>query len=313
MRNLTCIFLGVLFIFCLIGCDNPTESDEDSLIGKWFRFKVYSEYYYEDEMDEPETEEWEYDPKIDFYYDADIMEITKKYIIFYWNDTGVGYNQESVGYELLSDNRIFIEEEIGEEEPVEYSFEDDMLVFSVTYDEGGDDYSKIVMYYKKYTGKIPPKSWTTALENDSYEPDNRYQDATSIVVGADAQKHVTIAGDKDWYKFQANSNKTYMIKVSSYMDNVLTLYGQDGQNEIAEDDDNDWDIDVSGNVESVLVWDCESSGAYYFKVTGCDEEDEGYYSVDVTLTNIESPLAKLGKKCVRDKKYRKHLFQDRKR
>jgi hypothetical protein len=314
MRNLTCIFLGVLFIFYVIGCDNPTESDEDSLIGKWYLFKEYLEYYYADEMDEPETEEWEYDPNIDFYYNADIMEITKKYVIFHWNDTGVGYNQENVGYELLSNSRIFIEEEIGEEEPVEYSFEDDMLVFSVTYDEGGDDYSIIVMYFKKYTGEIPPTSWTTALQNDNYEPDNTYQNASSIVVGSDAQRHVILLGDKDWYKFQATSYNTYIVKITSYMDNVLTLFDKDGQSEIAEDDDNDYDIDVPGNIESVLVWDCESSGTYYFKVTGYDEDDdEGYYIVDVNLTNIESPLSKLVKKPVTNKNYRRHLFQETKR
>ena len=301
MRNLTCFFLGVLFIFCMIECDNSTESDEDSIIGKWYPYKYYDAYFDGEEL---ETGEEIYDPDLDNFYDATIYEITKDKFIVYYNEPGTNYNQDIMEYELISNDSILIDGE----DTLEYSFEDGMLVFSQKWEED-DEYQIFKIYLKKYKGDIPPASWKTALKNDDYEPDNNYQDATSITIGATAQKHIIVTDDEDWFKFQANSTKTYMIKVSSYMDNVLTLYDQDGQSEIAEDDDNDWDIDVSGNVESVLVWDCDSSGTYYFKVTGYDEEEEGYYSIDVNLTNIESPLSKLGKGPVINKDHRTRLFQ----
>ena len=175
-----------------------------------------------------------------------------------------------------------------------YYFDGNRLVFKDTC-ENIDEYGTCIWYYEKYKGDFPPDSWTTELENDGFEPDNDVQNSNSITVGGNYQKHVITSGDIDWFKFQANPNNTYMIKILGHMDNVLTLYDKDGESEIAEDDDNYWNIDVSGNVESVLVWDCESSGTYYFEVTGYNDEKEGYYSAEVTLTDIESPLSKLGK------------------
>ncbi len=276
MKNLINIFLALMIIILISACDNPTkpEPGKNSLIGKWF---FYTDGYFI------------YDPTFDNYYSAEIVEITKDKIIFYMNEPDTSYDAYvSINYILIADMIIpDIEESRGS---IYYSFEDDMLVLEWS------DSSKD--YLKKYTGDFPPTSWTTALENDDYEPDNNYSDANSLIVGADSQKHTITIYDADWFKFQATNNNTYMIKILGYMDNVLTLYDKDGQTYITEDDDNDWGIDTDTWywLSPVLVWNCESTEEYYFKVTGCWEDyDTGYYTVKVSLTDIESPLYTLKK------------------
>lgn len=284
MRDITIFFMAFCLLLAGFECSNPTNSDNDnSLIGTWYISKVVGTFFGEEES-------WEYDPGFDNYFSASILEITKTEFIAHYNHSGPGYYSETNNYEINKDMLNLVAEE--EMDTLFYSFENGTLVLQggLVTSEGNES---LKYYLEKYEGPMPPESWTSALQNDNYEPDNDYQNANSLNVGGNGQKHTITAGDEDWFKFQASSGETYLIMISGYMDNVLTLFSTDGESEIAEDDDNDWDINVAGNVESVLVWDCDTSGTYYFKVIAFyDEEGEGYYEASVALTNMESPLFK---------------------
>lgn len=248
---------------------------------------------------------WEsglYDPGIDQYFHAEIIEISKDQIVGYQNAPGSRYLYFPSDITLI-DSMIIITDEYFDYEQEAYvtyqdtgyyTFEGSLLLLIQDYDEG--DYPVTQkLFFKKYTGKFPPKSWTTPLANDQYEPDDIVQNAKPVTVGGDAQIHTLTQNDWDWFKFTAEAGKTYLITVTGYMDNVLALYEPDGQTGIAEDDDNDWNIPVPGNVESVLVWDCPVAGVYFYRVIAYFSQDVGYYTTAVQLTNLDSPLLKLEK------------------
>jgi hypothetical protein len=291
------------FMICasimIVTCDKSTEPKGNSIFGKWYLYKTETVEYIEGRKYLSETEP--YDPGTDQYYHAQIIEITKDRIIGYENGSGSRYNSWPTDITLV-DSMIIItneyydfyeEDYVTVQDTGTYSFDGSMLVFRATYHED-DDYAVVRSYLKKYKGRFPPKSWTTALAGDQYEPDNTIDQATTIAVGGNSQEHTLTGNDQDWFIFTADAGKTYLITVSGYMDNVLALYGPD-RTRIAEDDDNDWDIQVPGNVESVLVWNCESAGNYYFSVTAFFSQDEGYYTAAVALTELESPLDQIEK------------------
>ena len=174
-----------------------------------------------------------------------------------------------------------------EKDTMYYSFQDDMLVLNRTYyySEGTEE---ITIYLKKYSGTIPPASWTTELSNDNFEPDNTYQDATSLQVGSESEIHVIVAEDSDWFKFNATEGENYLIQVLGYFDSFLDLYGTDGQTHLGSDDDNNYDIDVDFNygTAAVMLWNCNASGTYYFKVRGYSTYSEGYYRVKVSTSDL---------------------------
>jgi hypothetical protein len=290
----------------LLTCDKSTESKYDSIFGKWMIHKTeVIEYHGGVKV------LWEsgpYDPAIDQYFHAEIIEISKDQIVSYQNAPGSRYLYFPSDITLI-DTMIIITDEYYDYEQEEYvtvqdtghyTFEGNLLVFIQDFYE--EDYPATQkLYLKKYTGKFPPQSWTTPLAGDQYEPDDIVQNAKPVTVGSDAQIHTLTQNDWDWFKFTAEAGKTYLITVTGYMDNVLTLFEPDGVTGIAEDDDNDWNIPVSGNVESVLVWDCPAAGVYFFRVIAYFSEDVGYYTTAVQLTNLDSPLLKL-KKPAQDKK-----------
>ena len=150
-------------------------------------------------------------------------------------------------------------------------------------------------YYTKYEGDIPPDSWVNPMESDTYENDDNSLSTTAITVDADPQSHTVTTSDEDWFSFNATSGQNYLLVVGSYADMVVWLYDTNGSTYLDDDDDNDYDI-VPNNfdypVESVLFWTADAVGTYYFKVTGYDSSDEGYYVVSVMETTMASPFAK---------------------
>jgi hypothetical protein len=299
----------ISFSVIILTCDKSTDPKGNSIFGKWMLHKTVIIETHNGIRTLRETDP--YDPEIDQYYHAQIIEITKNQIIGYENGTGSSYFSYPTPITVIDSMIIITDQYFDYEEEVTvtvqdtgiYSFEGSLLVFKQTYEQ--EEYmTTLKLYLKKYKGGFPPKSWTTPLGSDPFEPDNIVQNAKSIPVGGSGQTHTLTKNDWDWIKFTAEAGKTYLITLSGYMDNVLTLFEPDGKTIIAEDDDNDWNIPVSGNVESVLVWDCPASGVYFFSVTAYFSEDEGYYTAAVQLTDMESPLSKL-KKPVTDKKMKK--------
>ena len=241
----------------------------------------------------------QYDPMSDNYFHAIIIEINEDddEIKFYNNDLK---NQYDVETGKILDNKDNIVTYIVDYEyddfidEFHYSFEEDMLVLRRYHNDFQDGIYK--SYYTKYKKEIPPASWTTTLQNDGYEPDNSVGNSTEINIGSSIQNHIITVGDADWFKFQANSNNRYLININGLTNTELYLYDRNGETLLKYNDDvepsvsqlNAYEnagVDII-NLESMIIWDCNVTGEYYFRVIGNQHEEEGYYSVAVSLTSL---------------------------
>lgn len=284
MKQLFMALIFGLYLFSMFSCsENSTEPGDKAILGKWFAVKSVN-------IEEDDYDEINYNPELDQYYSAEFMEVKSEEMLIYLNGSGPGYMVFSIKYQRLSEGRLEIKINYDSRiltDTVSYYFEDDLLVLENQEDYYG--FTEITKtFYQKYTGDIPPSSWTSALENDDYEPDNNSDEANMIVVNAQVQYHVITSGDQDWYTFNAMKDSTYLIAVTGYMDNVLTLLNSD-LSQIAEDDDNEYDVDIdNAQVESAIIWTCDTTGTYFVRVTGWDDEfDVGYYGVSVSYTDLE--------------------------
>lgn len=290
MRHLLGLFLIFIFVFVFSGCSSSTNSDtyNKDVLGRWILHQsIYTENY---EGEVYIDDSGVYDPSLDNYFNAVILDVSDDKIITFENDQGLDYFSVTDQIDI-SGNSIDITNDEGFTFHFTFSVVGNMLVLT-----NSDDYRVVNTYWEKYIGPVPPASWVNPLPADGYESDNSYQNAKPISVGSELQIHTITIGDMDWVSFSAIANETYMLRVIGYMDNILTLYNTDGVSELEEDDDNDMGYDLPGNVESVIVWECGSSGVYYFKVAAYDHPyDGGYYAVDVTLTDFVPPFTKTAK------------------
>lgn len=282
-------YLLFLSVIGLIGCDNPTSSNggTGTIVGNWV---MIQEVYTEDGM----SDTYNYDPSQDNYFEAMILAILpNNKLITNANDAGTDWYSDTVAYQI-SGNQFTMDYV----DVFTYSISNGKLILSQNLD---GEISTIK--FARYSGPIPPASWLTAISNDSYEPDNSSSTASSIIVGSSATQHIITEDDSDWFKFNAAAGKSYLILVTGIMDNVLTLYDTDGSSFIYEDDDNDNDVPLSGNVESVIVFECFTAGTYYFKVSGYSSSEEGTYQISVSETTLESTAYALAKKTTGKSKF----------
>jgi hypothetical protein len=268
------IILLVVVISAISACEKTTESSGNSIIGKWmFYMGVDIENGEETHIDI-------YDPIYDDYCHALIVEYSENEFTMYMNDIFEVY--ETVHFDCDIDGNTIIYTHDGEEiSEVTFRFEDDMLVIeweenTETSSPGGKN------YYTKYNGNFPPESWTTDLENDSYEPNDDYLTATSIAAGDNAQNHINTSMDEDWFEFSAQEGNTYIIVINGYMSNVVSLFNMDGTTLITENETEIYPF-LGYSVESTILWECVDSGSYFFSVRGLDNYDDmGYYQIAVT-------------------------------
>ncbi|MCK5520873.1 MAG: hypothetical protein KAI81_07155 [Candidatus Marinimicrobia bacterium] len=302
------LILLTLMIFSLFSCE--LEKEIDTHIGKWIMTQEVYHSYVDGELEESFTVN--YDPSSDDYFSATIVELTDSKLNIYSNDSGIDYDIVEMDYTIEDSSLVTIQEyeegghTITEEETLEYEIVDDTFTLYMLWEE--DDYREtIVLTMEAYNGPMPPTSWVTPLSSDSYEDDDDMASARFVTTALAHEIHTINQGDIDWFKFDANLNTNYMIKVSSVMDNVLYLYDSDGNN-LFIDDDNDYGLDID-NVESVIVWKCSTVGTYYFAVCGYDYSSdpdnhaEGYYDISLSLTTMNPPAKKLNKKTKRSKNY----------
>lgn len=296
MRSKLSIFLVGAFITSALvllfaSCDKD-DKDPDTVVGKWYVHKEVETWTYQGDT---EKWEWIYDIDLDVdYYGATFYEIGEKTITLYYNESDQSFDEEEISYELNGGKiiAIYTEGTYEQRDTVNFKFEDGMLVLWDKYeDEGGTEEFNI--YLKKYSGSIPPASWLEPLPDDIFEPDNTYETATTIAVGETTDFHTTTSGDVDWFKFDAASGKKYLIQVSGYIDGYLRLYDTDGSTLLDYNDDNYVeDVVVSHWGNPALLWDCPSSGTYYFSVKGYDSYDVGYYKVALSLSNLTNQKEK---------------------
>ncbi|ALO15234.1 hypothetical protein L21SP5_01588 [Salinivirga cyanobacteriivorans] len=298
------LIMGAFFL-TFTACEDD-EEDDQGITGKWYVYndvdinvddqgeEAYDDYYYK---------EYDYD-----FYAADIYDITESTVTNYYNNSGTDYSMDEMDYEL-SDGKIIVSIMDGSQtyyDTAEYHFDGEMLVIVTSQSEGGEEYYRNEMYLKPYSGDLPPASWTTEIQADSYESDDEYTAATEITIGGQPQQHSTTSADDDWFHFDAVAGETYVLKVSGYMDNYLRLYSTDGTTLIDSDDDSSVENDGTtywGN--PYLVWTCQADGTYYFKVTGFGGSSIGYYYMEV---NLDDGTAKKSTDDKEKKKPENHSF-----
>jgi hypothetical protein len=99
---------------------------------------------------------------------------------------------------------------------------------------------------------------------DSHEPDDRYYLAQAIVAdGAATADSFDIADDEDWFSFDAEAGKSYVIETGTLaagVDTVLELYDLGGVTLLASDDNS------GGGKASRLTWQAPLSGTYFVRV-----------------------------------------------
>ncbi len=125
-------------------------------------------------------------------------------------------------------------------------------------------------------------SETFTIENavitDQYEPDSVYTLATLIAKDGPVQTHALSPDDLDWLTFEAVSATTYTIVTGGTLDTYLNLFSTNGTTLLTSDDDSGTDLNAT------IVWECTTTGTYYFRVHGNFKgrgPRAGYYTVSI--------------------------------
>jgi titin len=136
------------------------------------------------------------------------------------------------------------------------------------------------------------ESQAVTFTADTFETDNTYATASTIVVNGALQVHnFHAANDEDWSKFSANAGQTYTITTSylgSANDTFLELYDKNGATQL------EWNDDCGGPASCIQKWVAPSSGTYYVRVHNYYDEGgcPGYqYSLKVITSPVIASLA----------------------
>ena len=99
---------------------------------------------------------------------------------------------------------------------------------------------------------------------------------------------IEIAGDVDWFKFQAVAGKTYVFsaQLGTLPDSILCLYDAGGTTRLAFNDD-------YGSLASQITWTATASGTYYLAVAGYGITNTGTYSLSVQVQNAPPVLGQI--------------------
>jgi hypothetical protein len=119
-------------------------------------------------------------------------------------------------------------------------------------------------------------------ENDSYEPDNTYLQASIIPTDGTRQFHINTnpPSEQDWVTFYAFSGHDYEIRTqlindinsgdTAANDTYLYLYAPDGVTQLAFNDDVGWTTWYMGYYfyqDSLITWTAPANGWYYVEET----------------------------------------------
>lgn len=250
--------LALAIITLFISCDNGTGSK--SITGTWLLKKTV--YAGTDNLGVPYSSEVNQE-----LIDAEILVLTESEYTKYWYDED-RYNYVYTDTDIM--NLTGSSFTIYTSSTYTYSFSNGQLVLTRTYDSG----SSTSYHYDVYNGNIPLPEWTA-----SSNIDQNYVSATHINVGTTDNQSLTDS-DIDWFSFDAEAGSTYTITTNGGVedtDTVLVLYDTDGTTYLNRNDDY-----ADGSFSSQIVWDCPSTGTYYFKVRGFSEGETGDYSISVT-------------------------------
>ncbi len=178
----------------------------------------------------------------------------------------------------------------------------DMLVGSTTTIVGGSASVQISTAgmaagtYRYFARAVDANaSWSSAATTlmTILPPDdfgNNAGTASAIGVPSTTQGVLGVAGDVDWFSFQAVAGQSYTIatQLGTLRDSVLYLYDRNGTTLVAQDDDG------GGNLASQLRWQATSTGTYYVAVASYGNAYVGTYALSVQSQNATRAAAAVG-------------------
>lgn len=251
------IIVLVAFVLCIMLMSCFDFNFGTSLEGNWTLIGYIDEIFTEDTS---YTSGSFYDPEVDQYYWAMILNIGDNRIISYNDLSGAEYDIDTMYTVSYDDDSLYLCDIYSEDSiAISYYFNEDHHLVWVT---NPDVNYRSEMHLEKYTGQIPPDSWLTDLSDDQYEPDNDMDHATLLPMN-DVQSHTLTENDTDYYHIQARAGRSYLIRGLSYFEMQLYLYDSAGDS-IAYDNNNDLRIlDLGDATESALLWTCDVTGDYY--------------------------------------------------
>ena len=276
------ILLSLLLI--ISACYFLPSGDVDPT-GRWMlsETKVTIKYLFV-----PFSESLVYDPVIDEYYDAMLVDISDSTYTVHLNLSGTNYGSKPIDIELGTDSIKFfaMDQSDSLEQQDSISFRTKInwrgeLVFSIAVKEENVELI-LETIHKPYSGSFPPPSWLHDIEADDYEPDDTLLTATHLT-NCSTEYHTLTAQDLDYFSFDADSGNTYTFKLMAYRDIQQELIHPDSLDTLAYDMDDDDKLFNNDNlVESALQWDCKTSGKYYTKVTMEDTLQSAYYKYNMS-------------------------------
>jgi hypothetical protein len=136
------------------------------------------------------------------------------------------------------------------------------------------------------------------LSVEAIEPDDHANSATGAsVVGVPSTTDgvVGVAGDADWFAFEAIEGEAYRIETTlgTLVDSILTVYASNGTTQLAINDDIDGN---ANNFASRIDWTAPSTATYFAKVTGYQSRT-GTYTLNLSgstpapVTTVPEPVS----------------------
>jgi uncharacterized protein (DUF2141 family) len=116
--------------------------------------------------------------------------------------------------------------------------------------------------YKVDFGDVPVE--IAQCSGDEYEPDNILEEANNLSIG-EVQKHDFCDNAQDWVMFEATRGFIYTMMTSSWgqrADTVVTLYDASGKRLGGNDD-----VEGSDDFSSQFMWEAQTGGVHYLRVT----------------------------------------------
>jgi subtilisin family serine protease len=123
------------------------------------------------------------------------------------------------------------------------------------------------------------------LPGDDYG--NTAATAGLIAAPGSLQGVIGAIGDVDWFQFQAQAGKVYVLstQLGTLKDSVLCLYDRNGTTLLARDNDS------GGNLASRITWTAPTSGTYYLAVAANGNVYTGSYGLSIQTQNSAPVLA----------------------
>ena len=115
--------------------------------------------------------------------------------------------------------------------------------------------------------------------------------ASDLIFGSEISGSIELAGDQDWFRFNADAGETYRFEIldsdvfPDLTSTELTLYGTDGRTQLVQD----------GLSSPSILWTAPGNGTYYLSVASYFSNSIGNYVlaatqvVDLSLIHISEP------------------------